>query len=122
MNVKCQHTGIEFSATSARAKNHPKLAALFAVANKENRYGIALEAIHNAREAGVTDIDEFITIAQNAVKNNRVEEMAEARKRIEERKNRAPMTWEPMVEDAREDLRAMAEFKPQIRIESELYG
>lgn len=120
--IECQYTGIKFIAASKRAKNHPAIAALLARANKENGYGVAVDALRQAREAGVTNIDEFVAIAEDAVKNNRVAFMAEARKRIEERKNRTPLDWEPEIEDAREDLRAMAEFKPQTRIEPEIYG
>lgn len=84
--IICQYTGVEFDAASARAKNHPAIAAVFAEANKQNRYGIAVEAIQNARAAGVTDIDEFVSIAREAVKANRVTEMGEARQRIEEKR------------------------------------
>lgn len=84
-NVTCQITGVEFEAKSARVKNHPEISAVLTEANKTNRYGIALQAIQNAREAGVTEIGEFVTIAREAVKANRAIETAEARKRLAER-------------------------------------
>ena len=83
--ITCQYTGIEFEANSARAKNHPVISAVLAEAQKVNRYGIALEAIQNARAAGVTEIADFVSLARAAVKANRATEMAEARQMIAER-------------------------------------
>lgn len=83
--IICQYTGIEFEAKSARVKNHPEIASLLAEAQKVNRYGIALEAIQNARTAGVTEITDFVSLARAAVKTNRATEMAEARRMMDER-------------------------------------
>ena len=59
VTIKCQYTGIEFEAKSARAKNHPKVAEWLDKANKFNTYGGVLDTITAARKNGAKTIEEF---------------------------------------------------------------
>ena len=65
--IECQYTGIKFSASSKRAKNHPVISQILADANRVGRYGLVLDALKKARVDGVTDIDEFRSRALDAL-------------------------------------------------------
>lgn len=89
--ITCQYTGIEFEAKSARTKNHPAVSDLLTRANKLNQYPAAVEALNAAREAGVTEINEFLSLAESAMKADRaaynaklVEIRAELKRRAQE--------------------------------------
>lgn len=62
MQITCQYTGIIFEAASKRQKNHPRVSALLNDAAKAGgaAYNVAKERLAQAREAGMTDIDEVI--------------------------------------------------------------
>lgn len=75
--ITCQYTGIEFQAKTGRAKNHPDISSLLARANKMGQYAAALEAITAARKAGVTEIGEFLSLAETAMKADRAAYEAE---------------------------------------------
>ena len=49
----CQYTGIEFE-SRGRSKNHPRVAALLAEANRKGVYGDVVSAMAEAKRAGIT--------------------------------------------------------------------
>lgn len=57
--IKCQYTEIEFEAKSARAKNHPQVAAWLAEASKLGTYGDVLDTIEITKARGAKTIEEF---------------------------------------------------------------
>lgn len=92
--IICQHSGIEFDG-SPRAKNHPAIALLLTEANKKNQYGVALDAIREAREAGITDIATFENVVREALKSDRADYVVRAAewKREREARYRAEMDY-----------------------------
>lgn len=80
MLVKCQYTGIEFEAKSKRQKNHPAVSELLSEANKAGTYGVVVERLRKAREAGMEDIEEVLEFARTGSKEvlNRRNERAAA--------------------------------------------
>lgn len=71
--ITCQYTAIEFSAASARSKNHPRVSRLLqdAAGDKHhtNRYRLTLEALAEVRQANLNDIDEIIRRVEYIVSN-----------------------------------------------------
>lgn len=83
VTVTCQYTGIQFEAKSARTKNHPLVSQLLADAHKHGTYGVAVEMLAVAKEAGMSDIHEIVAFAfanMCATEQKRFDEL-EARKR-----------------------------------------
>lgn len=68
--IECQYTGVTFTAASKRAKNHPMIADLLADANRIGCYRVVLDALKQAREDGVTDINEFRSRAKSAMRDD----------------------------------------------------
>ena len=85
----CQHTNITFEAKSARAKNHPLVADLLTRANKSGQYAVVLDALREGREAGLTDIQDFVSLAESAMKSDRAAYAAKCAELRAEAKQRA---------------------------------
>lgn len=67
----CDKTGIQFEAESKRQKNHPRVSAFLDEANKDSRryvgsYAAAQQILADIKTAGMTDINEAITYANEA--------------------------------------------------------
>ena len=71
--ITCQYTGIQFEAESRRTKNHPMVSALLTEAAKDRynpgAYRQAIAAFEVARQSGMTDINEVITLARDMMAN-----------------------------------------------------
>lgn len=69
MIIKCQHTGFEFEAQTARSKNHPMVADFLNEASKDNKHyrGASHTAKQLVTEAtGYDSIEELIADARAA--------------------------------------------------------
>lgn len=65
VTITCQESGLEFEAETRRTKQHPKIAALKAWANKENKYrelNVALLAVRKA--GGYETIEQFVSAVE----------------------------------------------------------
>ncbi len=88
VTITCPYTGLEFEAPTRRSKNHPKISAVLNEIATDRRaapgaYGAAIEAIRNARTAGVSDIDEFVAVARAAAAGRLAEHRSQRDARIE---------------------------------------
>lgn len=131
----CQYTGIEFE-SRGRSKNHPRVAALLAEANRKGVYGDVVSAMAEAKRAGITG-EAVIEAAEIALQNG-IAAAAEfsARWRAEQREKRAQESARiaeyrsngPRIASAHadeDDAAALEELKsrPQmVNAEAEIYG
>jgi hypothetical protein len=71
MITTCDKTGIQFEADSKRQKNHPRISAFLDEANKDSRryvgsYAAAQQILSDIKAAGMTDISEAMSYANEA--------------------------------------------------------
>jgi hypothetical protein len=66
--VTCQHSGIEFEASSTRTKQHPLIATLKAEANKRGNYREVNEALDAVKKAGgYTTIESYMQMVKEYI-------------------------------------------------------
>ncbi len=74
--VTCQYTGIQFQAASRRSKNHPLVSDLLGEAAKDRNnpgaYRQVIAAFDEAQRTGMTNIDDVIAFARDAMTNGAV--------------------------------------------------
>lgn len=103
--IKCSESGIEFEAASKRTKQHPRIAALKADANKRGDYAAVMNALTAVRAAGnYTTIEEFVAAVETeravAADQRHAATLAEAKRRDEEAATRAEMKAARMARNA----------------------
>lgn len=77
VKVICQHSGIEFEASSARAKQHPLVADLKTDANRRGTYAAAMKAMEVVRkDGGYATIEEFVSLVNAEVAGTRKAQIA----------------------------------------------
>jgi len=87
MQVTCQYTGVVFEATSKRQKNHPKVSQLLNdLAQAGPAYGAAKQRLTEAKELGMTDIDDIIEYARTGARA--MTDTINNQRRLEEQRRR----------------------------------
>lgn len=75
----CQYTGVAFESPNKRQKNHPRISELLNEANDNGTYQVVKQRLAEAREQGLTDIEQIIAFARTGARE-RVEEQAAQRR------------------------------------------
>lgn len=84
VKVICQHSGIEFEASTSRTKQHPLVADLKAEANKRGTYREVNEAMDAVKKAGgYTTAEEYIQMVKAHISNKAQQAKEVAQRRAE---------------------------------------
>lgn len=82
----CQHSGLEFEASSKRTKQHPNVAALKSTAYDNGNYAEVMQALDTVKErGGYKTIEEYLDLV-NEIASGKVTASRDARKREREEK------------------------------------